>query len=302
MNRFIHNVLGHYLQEEAEEGNDLGGHDEVEQEVEDEEHKDENEDDQDDQDEDEELIVSIGGKPIEQEDKEDRAAPQWVKDLRRDNREAKKRIRELESQIKQVEPKQKAPEVGKKPSLSDPAIDYDEEKFDSALAAWYERKRKADQAEEEARQQELSHQQAWQERLNAYGEQKAKLRVRDYDEAEFAVESSFEVTQQGIIIQGTDNPALVVYAIGKNPEKAKELSAIKDPVKFAVAIGKLEAQLKTQTRKKSAPAPEKTISGTAPSSGTVDSQLERLRKEAEKTGDMSKVHAYKRQLKAKQRS
>jgi hypothetical protein len=88
--------------------------------------------------------------------------------------------------------------------------------------------------------------------------------------------------------------------MGKSPAKAKELAAITDPVKFTFAIAKLEAQLKV-TPRKAPPAPEKQIRsiGGVPMSGAVDSTLERLRDEAAKTGDMTKVIAYKRQKAAK---
>jgi len=48
--------------------------------------------------------------------------------------------------------------------------------------------------------------------------------------------------QQDIILQAAQNPALAVYALGKSKDKAKELASIKDPVKFAFALGKLENQ------------------------------------------------------------
>ena len=94
------------------------------------------------------------------------------------------------------------------------------------------------------------------------------------------------------------DPVLVVYALGKNPKKAAELSEIKDPVKFAFAVAKLETQLKVSSRK-AATKPEKTVNGSARVSGSVDSTLERLRAEASRTGDFSKLTAYKRKLKAK---
>jgi len=106
------------------------------------------------------------------------------------------------------------------------------------------------------------------------------------------------VTQQGVVIQGAENPALVIYALGKNPKKAKELASIADPVKFAFAIAKLETQLKV-TGKRTPPPPEKTVGGgTAPIRGAVDSNLERLREDAARTGDYSKVYAYKKQKRA----
>jgi hypothetical protein len=100
-------------------------------------------------------------------------------------------------------------------------------------------------------------------------------------------------TQQGIIVHGSVEPTLLVYALGKNEAKAKELAAIKDPVKFAFAVAKLEATLKVTTRKPST-APETTITGNSRPSGAIDSTLERLREEASRTGDYTKVTAYKR--------
>jgi len=121
--------------------------------------------------------------------------------------------------------------------------------------------------------------------------------VRDYEDAEAFALETFNVTQQGIVLQGSDNPALIIYALGKNSTKAKELASITDPVKFAFAVAKLETQLKV-TNRKAAAAPERTIStGGGRISGSVDSTLDRLREEALKTGDMSKVMAYKRSKK-----
>jgi inosine/xanthosine triphosphate pyrophosphatase family protein len=103
-------------------------------------------------------------------------------------------------------------------------------------------------------------------------------------------------TQQGIIVQGADDPALLVYALGKNPKKLQELSSISDPVDFAFKLAKLEAQLKVTNKK--APSPETRVKGakTGVSSGSSDKVLERLRNEADKTGDYTKVLSYKKKL------
>ncbi|WP_143492547.1 hypothetical protein [Pseudomonas chlororaphis] len=260
-------------------------------------------DDSDDsgaEDQPEEVVVTIGDeKPPEEQD--DQAAPSWVKDLRKSHREAQKRIRELEAQVKKDDPATKIPELGKKPSMDDADIDYDAEKFEARLTEWHDRKREIDQAQESARKQEQKQQEEWQQRLGEYSTAKSGLKVKDFDDAEESVRNSLNVTQQGIIIQGAENPALVVYALGKNPKKAAELAGISDHVKFAFAIAKLETQLKVQSRKP-APPPEKIVTGTGKVSGSVDSTLERLRAEAEKTGDMTKVNAYRRQQREKARN
>lgn len=236
-----------------------------------------------------ELIVTIGEEAPPQE--EEKPAPEWVRELRKSHRELQKRNRELEAKLNQDQAP-KAPEIGKKPTLED--FDYDAEKFEASLAQWFERKRQADEHAAKVQADIEKQQQEWQAKLEGYGKAKAELKVKDYDDAEGIVQESFNTTQQGVILQGADNPALLVYALGKNPKKAKELASISDPVKFAFAIAKLETQLKV-TNRKAAPPPEKTVQGTGRVSGSVDSTLDRLRAEAEKSGDYSKVMAYKRQ-------
>lgn len=240
-----------------------------------------------------EVVVQIGEEPPPPE--EQTRAPDWVRELRKSHRELQRRNRELEEQAKATTAAP-APQVGKKPTLED--MDYDAERYEAALSSWYDQKRRADEAEAKAREAAAAQDRAWQAKLDAYGKAKADLKVRDYEDAEVVAQETFSVTQQGVMLQGAENPALVIYALGKNPTKAKELASITDPVKFAFAVAKLEAQLKV-TPRKAPPAPERTVRGTAPVSGSVDSTLERLREEAARTGDMSKVVAYRRQQKAR---
>lgn len=245
-------------------------------------------------DEDDEVVVSIGEESPPHE--EETRAPEWVRELRKQNREKERRIRELEARLQTTAQTENKPVVlGAKPKLED--HDYDTEKFEAALADWYERKRAADQEAEKARQAEQAQRDAWQARLESYGKARAELKVKDFEDAESTAQELLDVTQQGIVVQGADNPALVIYALGKNPKKAKEIAGIKDPVKFAFAVAKLEKELKV-TNRKAAPPPERTVQGTGRVSGAVDSTLERLRAEAERTGDMTKVLAYKRQKRA----
>jgi len=236
-----------------------------------------------------EIVVSIDGE--EPPPQEEQAAPEWVRELRREHRELKKRNRELESRVNQSTETNPVVSLGPKPNLE--ALDYDTEKYEQSLADWYERKKLVDDQQSQVRRAEEEQQQAWNAKLEGYVEAKTKLKVRDYDDAEEVAQQMFNVVQQGVVIQGAENPALVIYALGKNPKKAKELAAIDDPVKFAFAVAKLESNLKIGNRK-AATQPERTVSATAPSSGAVDSTLERLREEAARTGNMDKVMAYKR--------
>lgn len=239
------------------------------------------------------VVVSIGEESPPQE--EEARAPEWVRELRKANREKERKIRELEAKLNATATETKPVALGPKPTLE--ACDYDSEEYEKKLADWYEQKRHADAAEAEAQAQRDAEAKAWQDKLDSYAKARASLKVRDYEDAEAFALETFNVTQQGIVLQGSDNPALIIYALGKNSTKAKELASITDPVKFAFAVAKLETQLKV-TNRKAAAAPERTIStGGGRISGSVDSTLDRLREEALKTGDMSKVMAYKRSKK-----
>ena len=241
-----------------------------------------------------EVIVSIGEEAPPPE--EQTHAPEWVRELRKTSREDKRRIRELEAKLQSTTQTETKPVVlGKKPSLEE--YDYDADKFEQALATWFERKRQADEAAAKQEAEVMNQQKAWQAKLDSYGKAKAELRVKDFEDAEAVAQELFNITQQGVVLQGADNPALVIYALGKNPKKAKELSDIKDPVKFAFAVAKLEKELKV-TNRKAAPPPERIVSGTGRVSGAVDSTLERLREEAARTGNMTKVIQYKAQKRA----
>lgn len=246
--------------------------------------------------EEQDVLVSIGDElPVE--DEEAKSAPAWVKNLRREHKAAQRELKQLKSQLQRTgtsEPAQVS--LPPKPTLE--SSDYDTERFEANLASWYEQKRVYEQ-QEAARQSAVAEAQAsWKQRLDTYQTERTSLKARDYEEAEAVVADTLSITQQGMILSGAEKPALLIYALGKNPKKAAEMAAIQDPVKFAFAVARLETTLKIQNRKPSA-APERSPSGTAPKSGNADSTLERLRAEAERTGDLSKVIAYKRQLKAK---
>lgn len=247
----------------------------------------------DEADEDEGFVaVTIGEEAPPPEEEEPERAPEWVRDLRKQYREEKRRNKELQEKLAEVSGAPKAAELGQKPTLE--AADYDTERYEKELAAWYERKRKHDEVEAARQAEAETAEREWKQKLEGYQSAKAGLKVRDYDDAEEVVQDAFTVTQQGMILQGAENPALLVYALGKNPKRAKELASIKDPVKFAFAVARLETQLKV-TKRKATSKPEPKVTGTGRISGAVDSTLERLRADAERTGDYSKVFQYKKQ-------
>lgn len=246
-----------------------------------------------------ELAVTFGD---EAPPPEPEATPESnpIRQLREERRRLERENRQLQEQLRAKEAPPPEIPLGAKPKLED--HDYDADKFELALQDWFEKKRVADEKAAQAQAEARAKEEAWQARLAEYGQAKAKLKVPDYEDAEERVQSLFNVTQQGVMIAGAENPALLVYALGKHPAKAKELAAITDPVKFAFAVAKLETQMKTTTKARPAPpAPETPMRSTAPTRSAVNATLERLRDEADRTGDRTKVAAYMRQLKAQPR-
>lgn len=243
----------------------------------------------------EEVTVSL-------EEEEER--PQWARDLRQRHKDLSRENRELKEKLESV----KNPVVSKlrpKPRLED--FDYDTDAYEKDLDAWVSEKVKIDaeesrikqekeEKEEQLRRQQQVEAQAWKVKLDSYADGKQSLvekdGAKDYEDAEDTASAILNRTQQGIIVGYAVNPALVIYALGKNPNKAKELSEEQDPIAFALKVQNFEEKKMKVTRKKAPPPPGKVTDAGSASVG--DSALDKLRKEAEKTRDYSKVVAYKR--------
>lgn len=233
------------------------------------------------------LVVQIGDEEPEAEPEQ---APEWVRDLRKRDRENQKRIKELEAQLNKPAEVVALPA---KPKLDD--FDYDTDAFEAALEGWYETKRAHEAKEAEVRKEQEQAQQSWQAKVQTYTEAKSKVPFPDFEEAESLVQDTFDVTQQGLLIKVAKDAPTLVYALGKNPKKATELAAIKDYAEFVAEAVRVEMNVKTT--RKPATSPERTVSvPTGTGVASTDNTLERLREDAAKTGDYSKVMAYKRSM------
>lgn len=237
------------------------------------------------------LTVQIG----DEEPEEVEETPEWVKEVRRQNRDQAKRIKELESKLSEKD----APasdDPGPEPKEED--YDFDSRAYADAMVKWHDKKRAAEAKKEAEKAKQAEADQRWQAKLEKLQERKKELGAPDIEEVEETVRETLSITQQGIIVQGAKDPAVLFYALGKNPKKMAELAKLDDAVEFAGEVFRMEAQLKVG-KKSSAPPPEKGITGRAGTGAAVDNTLERLREKAAKTGDMSEVIAYKRKLKEK---
>jgi hypothetical protein len=198
-----------------------------------------------------EVVVSFGDEaaPASEE------APEWVRDLR-------KRNRELERELAEARKGKPAdvPEVGQKPTLE--SCEYDEERFEQEFNAWSDRKAAVERAQSEAQKAEEAQRERYQAKVETYAVQKTELGVKDFADAEAEVLGALNPAQQAILVHGAENKARLVYALGKHPEKLRQLASITDPIEFAFAAAKLEGQTKME-RRKPATQPESRISGEA---------------------------------------
>ena len=287
-------------------GQELAANDEHQHETDDDEDAIENE-----------VVVTIEGAtpsptdPDEPNPEQLRAAPKWVKEARKRARENERRYREEAAKRKQLEaqlaaaqratvPAEEAPTLGPEPKLED--HDWDADRFKAALLDWADRKRKVEEHSAKQRAAIEAEAKAWQSKLQNFGRSEQELRVRGYPEAKAKVVDSLNVTQQGIIVAGAKNPALVTYALGSNPATLAELAKIQDPVQFAVELGRLETKMTAAPRKPAPPTPETSPRGTSPRLSGDAAELDRLRQGvADGTVSAAKLFEFKRAMEARAR-
>lgn len=254
-----------------------------------------------------ELSITLGDEPEPQPTEEEKRAAPWIRDLRKQNQKKDRELREKDRRIAELEARSKGaassePALGPRPTMGDPDIDYDEDKFAARLDVWLAQKAEVDNRERQKKRAVEEAEQKWQGRLTAVNGVTKAMKVPDLDEALATFEDTFSVVQRGLILDAPEDPkvsAQLRYALGRNPKVAKELAAETNPVKFTFKLAELVGKMKV-TRKKSAPAPERVVRSTVAGAAAVDNQLERLRAEADKTNDRTKVAAYMRQQKHKQ--
>lgn len=268
----------------------------------------ESNDGEDHQEDEGEFDIVLKGEIPEKQEEDDfhgQPAPEWlkkeraaIKEIRKKERDRERRIKELEAKLDEYQ-KPEPIELGEKPTLE--GVGFDTEEFEKQLDEWKEKKFKLEQQEAKKREEQEKSEKAWKDKLSAYEAKKAqiKTKVRGFDEAEENVRDVLSPMQQAMIIDGADNPDLLIYHLGTNPKTLKELAAITSPSQFAFKAAKLDAQIEKVPRKPQT-SPERKPSGSAPLSGAVNAKLESLRAEAERTGDYTKVNEYKRKLKQNQ--
>lgn len=215
-------------------------------------------------------------------------------------RHLREKLREKDTRIKELETASPPKKVERKPEPTLEGCDYDEEKFKAEWKAWNAEESKVADQQREAAEREKAVNAEWENDFSTYQQKKTALPFADKDDVTDTVAASLDLVQQAVIVKSADDPALFTYAIGKSPTKLAELAKIKDPIKFAAAVVRMEGAIKVTTKRK-APEPDRPLSGSGAVPKGDDKELERLEREADRTNDRSRVIAYKRKLKEKAR-
>lgn len=249
----------------------------------------------DDQEEEEENVLLFEDqemeRPGENESVTFKELRKRQKSTAKENRELKKRIAELEG-TKQTN--NQVPKLRKKPTITD--HDYDYDNYDQDLEKWYNEKEQVNKAKEKLERQQAEANEKFNERLSSYNKKKKELGFKDFDDAEEIVGSALKPEMHGALLDVLDNPHLVVYHLGSNPEKLQQFAELakSNPARFIADVAKLETKLKIGTRKKPITKPEKKPNGTSGTAIGVQRQLEKLKAEAARTGNRSALRQFRK--------
>lgn len=219
-----------------------------------------------------EYSLRVGDEEISLTEEDDdhvdgQPAPQWVKDLRKNNREKDKELRELRRQLEQVQsrpteqqPPQQADVIPPKPTLE--SCEYDEEAYEAALTDWHEKKGRAEQSKQQQQRQQQEYQQRFQQRVEAHKQRAAKLPVKDYQEMEEIVRAEVPDLHKEILIHCADEGSeLIAYGLGKSQQLRQRVAAETDPIRAAFLLGQISKQVSLAPKPKKAIKPEPEVRG-----------------------------------------
>ncbi len=219
-----------------------------------------------------EYSLRVGDEEISLAEEDDdhvdgQPAPQWVKDLRKNNREKDKELRELRRQLEQVQsrpteqqPPQQADVIPPKPTLE--SCEYDEEAYEAALTDWHEKKGRAEQSKQQQQRQQQEYQQRFQQRVEAHKQRAAKLPVKDYQEMEEIVRAEVPDLHKEILIHCADEGSeLIAYGLGKSQQLRQRVAAETDPIRAAFLLGQISKQVSLAPKPKKAIKPEPEVRG-----------------------------------------
>lgn len=219
-----------------------------------------------------EYSLRIGDEEIQLTEEDDdhvdgQPAPQWVKDLRKNNREKDKELRELRRELEQVkskpadqQPMQQIDVIPPKPTLE--SCDYDEVAFEQAVTDWHEKKSRAEQSKQQQLRQQQEYQQRFQQRVEAHQKRASTLPVKDYQQMEEIVRAEVPDLHKEILIHCADEGSeLIAYGLGKSQQLRQRVSAETDPLRAAFLLGQISKQVSLAPKAKKAIKPEPEVRG-----------------------------------------
>lgn len=219
-----------------------------------------------------EYSLRIGDEEIQLTEEDDdhvdgQPAPQWVKDLRKNNREKDKELRELRRELEQVkskpaeqQPLQQVDVIPPKPTLE--SCDYDEVAFEQAVTDWHEKKSRAEQSKQQQLRQQQEYQQRFQQRVEAHQKRASTLPVKDYQQMEEIVRAEVPDLHKEILIHCADEGSeLIAYGLGKSQQLRQRVAAETDPLRAAFLLGQISKQVSLAPKAKKAIKPEPEVRG-----------------------------------------
>lgn len=226
--------------------------------------------------------------------------PEKVQERNREFARMRARTAELERKLaeKETPAVAAAPDPGAKPTLE--SCGYDTPEFEAKLDAWHEAKRLRATADAQAAQEAQKAQDARQQKQVQYLKSKEGIleKLPDYEELEALVGAGLSPVQRDVILHYTENPALVVAALGRNPERLQDFANTKDLGSLIAKAAKLEARTELKS-KTTTPPPENPVRGTGTKMGAEDAHLKKLQETADRTGNRTPVLDYMRELRRK---
>lgn len=245
----------------------------------------------------EELVVTIEGEePEPDEDAEVEAelgdkGRNALRAAREAAKKARAEARELAAKLAEREQPQQQPEL-KRPTLEE--CGFNEDTFAEKLAEYVAAKKEADAKKAEAEQAEKARVEAYNAKLSKYMEDRAKVGVDD--DAQARVVAALTAQQQMALMDAAQDPAKVVAALAKHPKALAELAGIKEIHRFTYQLARVEDRIKMAS--KTPPAPESKLRPT-PGAPVNNTALEKLRQQAESSGDWTQYFAEKRRREGK---
>lgn len=133
--------------------------------------------------------------------------------------------------------------------------------------------------------------------------QKMNVNMEDYLSAEDKAIEYLGAEVASVIIKDFDNAPHILGYLGTNQAEAEKLRNLikSNPVRGLSAITRLESELKVKPKSKTIPNPDEELEGgtTSGDMSADERKLEKLRKEADISGNMNKVLAFKKEMREK---